>query len=251
MTSIKTKKNLIAIIAEYLLEKFTSKQIQHKLIVTSDDVHPEETSQGIREKREDLESHYDEADYIVPQQVEAAIKHGNRVIKVISADTEVFVLLCYHYLKRDWSQAEVYFEDFQAGKKIVSIRKTVEKHVNIIPSLTALNVISGCDSVPGMFGIGKAKALSALKKMPLEFIGKKEASKDDVIREGKAFVSKTDAAKLTAKPPSLKYLPPTDEALELNISRGHHQGILWDNCILGRCHPPIDPEEVSRLYVML
>ena len=52
-TSIKTKKNLIAIISEYLLEKFiseyllekfTSKQIQHELVVTSDDVQQQNQS---------------------------------------------------------------------------------------------------------------------------------------------------------------------------------------------------------------
>ena len=194
--------------------------------------------------------------------MQAAIKNGSRFIKVISADTDVFVLLCYHYQKRDWSQAEVYMKSFKDGNKIISIRKTVEKHADIIPSITAVHALSGCDSVPGMFNIGKNKALSVLKKMPLNYFGKIESEKDDVLKEGKLFVSKlygmkdssssknrlllwkkkTDSAKLTAKPPALKYLPPTDEALELNLCRGNHQGILWDKCVLGGNLPPIDPE---------
>ena len=190
LSSIKTKKKLIEMIAENLLEMFTTKQIQHKLIVTSDDISPEETSQGIRTKREDLESHFDEADCIITQQVDSAIRHGHTTIKVISADTDVFVLLCYRYLQSDWSRAEVYLEDFQARKGIISIKETVEKNKSIVPSLTALHAISGCDSVPRMFGIGKAKALSVTRKKPLMFIGKLEASKEDVIQEAKSFVSK-------------------------------------------------------------
>ena len=185
LSSIKTKKKLFEIIVENLLEKFTTKQIQHKLTVTSDDIYPEETSQGIRTKREDLESHFDEADYIIPQQVDFGIRHGHTTIKVIS---DVFVLLCYHYLQSDWSRAEVYLEDFQAGKGIISIKETVEKNKSIVSSLTALHAISGCDSVPRMFGIGKPKALSVTRKKPL--IGKLEASKADVIQEAKSFCSK-------------------------------------------------------------
>ena len=120
----------------------------------------------------------------------SAIQHSHTAIKVISADTDVFVLLCYHYLNNDWSRAEVYLEDFQSGKGINRIKKTVEKHKTIVLSPTALHAISGCDSVPRMFGIGKAKALSVLKKMPLETIGKIESSKADVVKEGISFVAK-------------------------------------------------------------
>ena len=190
MSSTKTKENLIEIIASTLLERFTKKKIQHKLIVTSKDVYPEETHQGIRTKRQDLKTHFDEADYIIPQQVNSAIEHSQKVVKVISADTDVFALLCSHYKYNNWSGAEVYLEDFQAEKNIISIKKTVDKHKDIVPSLIALHAISGCDSVPAMFRIGKAKALSVVQKFPLKFIGRLDASEDDVIREGKTFVSK-------------------------------------------------------------
>ena len=56
MSSIQTKKILIEIIAENLLQKFTSLKIKHSLVVTSNDIHPEETCQGRRRKRHDLES---------------------------------------------------------------------------------------------------------------------------------------------------------------------------------------------------
>ena len=127
---------------------------------------------------------------MIPQQVDTAVKLGHTCIKVISADTDVFVLLCYHYLKQNWSTADIYLESFQADKGVISIRRTVETHSSIIPSLTSLHAISGCDSVPKFFGIGKAKALTAIKKMPLDRIGKRDSNMSDVIEEGKRFVVK-------------------------------------------------------------
>ena len=54
---------------------------------------------------------------------------------------------------------------------------------------------------------------------------------------------KTDAAKLSAKPPSLKSLPPTDEALTLNILRSHV--VLLNHCVDGQL-PDIDPLEANH-----
>ena len=54
---------------------------------------------------------------------------------------------------------------------------------------------------------------------------------------------KTDGAKVTAKPPALKSLPPTNEALDVNIKRAHFQAIMWHNSVTGT-PPPLDPCEV-------
>ena len=51
---------------------------------------------------------------------------------------------------------------------------------------------------------------------------------------------KTDATKLTAKPPALRSLSPTDPALELNIKRAHYQAMMWHKCIDGQL-PNKDP----------
>ena len=56
------------------------------------------------------------------------------------------------------------------------------------------------------------------------------------------WINKTDGAKKTAKPPVLQSLPPTDEALEINIKRAHYVAILWKNCITGT-PPELDPLE--------
>ena len=103
--------------------------------------------------------------------------------------------------------------------------------------LVALHAISGCDTVPMMFGIEKVKSLKVVEKVPLVHTGEVNAEFEEVIDEGKRFVAKcygqvetsssknrrtiwinkTDGAKKTAKPPALQSLPTTDEALEINI----------------------------------
>ena len=68
MSSTKSKDNLIEIIADQLLERFTQNKILHKLVITSKDSCPVETRQGTCQKRYDLESIFDETAYILPQQ---------------------------------------------------------------------------------------------------------------------------------------------------------------------------------------
>ena len=56
------------------------------------------------------------------------------------------------------------------------IRSTVERHQAIIPYLLASHSLTGCDSVPNLHNIGKRKALSSVKNVPLIYIGKEESS---------------------------------------------------------------------------
>ena len=79
-------------------------------------------------------------------------------------------------------------EDFKDTNKIIDIGKIVKKHTDM-PSITAVHAISGCDSVPGLFNTGKRKALSKVRNMPLRFIEKIGSQKNDVLQEGKLFVS--------------------------------------------------------------
>ena len=93
------------------------------------------------------------------------------------------------YVVRDWSHANVYMGGFTGEKSLISIRKIVEKHKVLIPSLLAVHALKECDTVPMMFGIGKGKALNDLKKVTLQFLGKKDASYTDFMQESKRFVA--------------------------------------------------------------
>ena len=52
-----------------------------------------------------------------------------------------------------------------------------------------MHALTGCDTVPMMFGIGKAKALAVLKGHPLKHIGNTESDIEDVKKEGRSFIA--------------------------------------------------------------
>ena len=62
----------------------------HKLVVTGEQPCPVEISSEQVKPRHDLETHHEEADNIILQQV---LKCGAKAVSVISDDTDVFILL--------------------------------------------------------------------------------------------------------------------------------------------------------------
>ena len=151
---------------------------------------------------------------------------------------------------------------FDNDGEVISINRTVAKNADIIRFLPACHVISGCDTVPQMHGIGKGKAIGALKNGPLVKFMDEKANKEEFMPEAKAFVArcygcsnisssenrqriweaKTGKAKITGKAKSieLKSLPPTDECLELNILHARYQLMIWQSCLDGS-PPNMDP----------
>ena len=188
LSSNKTKENLIELIAAELIKCANKHSFDNKLVVTSKSPFPKQSHRGITIIRHDMETTFDEADYIIPHQVVIATLEGRKIIKVISADTDVFLLLCHTYQSASLN-ADVFLEDFVSDKNTVSIRKTVEKHAFIIPSILSAHALTGCDTVPMMCGIGKAKTINIMQKLPLVHMGDLDAKEDDVIQEGKLFVA--------------------------------------------------------------
>ena len=119
MNSNRTKQQLIEIIATYFSNIVTKKT----LIVTSHDIYPEEVKNGVMCERVDLVTRYDKTDYIIPHQVDSAICYGKKSMKVISDDTDVFILLSYHFVNSNWSDVKVYLEDFLLVKEQSALRK--------------------------------------------------------------------------------------------------------------------------------
>lgn len=137
---------------------------------------------------------FEEADYIILQQVNSATEQGRKVVKVISADTDVFVLLCGMYIKKNFAGTEVYMDNFNPNKTLINIRRAVEKNIELVPSLIPLHSLTGCDTAP----IRKAKALAVLKKHLLKFLGDSTADIGDVKIEGKSFISRCYGMKDTS-----------------------------------------------------
>ena len=96
-------------------------------MVTSGSPVPEEIHHGQQIRRNDLVSYYEEADYMIPQQLTAVVvANESAVVKVLSADTDVFVLLCAHLWKCKWYLIKLYMDTFSNDRdKLISINKTV------------------------------------------------------------------------------------------------------------------------------
>ena len=157
---------------------------------------------------------------------------------------------------------------FSKDKDLISIQKTVENHTDIMPYLPACHILTGCDTVPKMFRIGKKKALTAVRKIPLKKFMQRDSTKTEYMTEAKDFVAscygckrtsssenrkilwtkKAVTQKITSKGIDLKSLPPTDECLELNIQRARFQLMLWDSSLDGS-PPNLDPCKVTFLFI--
>ena len=113
LPSNKTKESLIELIAGELINWFNKsfENFNTSLIITSKSEFPKQSQNGVTITRYDLKTTFDEADYIIPHQVVTAFQEGNHTIKVISADTDVFLLLC-HFYKVMNINADVLLEDF-------------------------------------------------------------------------------------------------------------------------------------------
>ena len=68
------------------------------------------------------------------------------------------------------------------------VNKNVEKYNDVIPSLITAHLLSGCDTAPTLFGIGKGKVLNVVKTHPLHFLGKESSDVNDFMQEGKQFI---------------------------------------------------------------
>ena len=94
--STETKKQLIELLAEELLRVFTNAPCKKKkkLVITSQSECPVQLYLGIKIVHHSMSTTHEEPNIIIPQQVKTAIEKRATCVKVISADTDVFVLSC-------------------------------------------------------------------------------------------------------------------------------------------------------------
>ena len=149
--STETKKQLIELLAEGLLKVYTNTPCEKKLVITSQSECPVQVHLGIKTLRHGMSTTDEEADVITPQQVITAIEEGATCVKFISDDTDVFVLLLHFYIEQSLS-ATVFFEETGSNRNVTDIRKTAEKQKDVVPSLLAAHSLSGCDSMPKLYG---------------------------------------------------------------------------------------------------
>ena len=77
-----------------------------------------------------------------------------------------------------------------AGRPIVDIRQIALKHKHVTRCLSAVHVLTGCDTVSYLFGIGEATALNGLMGgHHLIELGQHGADKDKLISDAATFVA--------------------------------------------------------------
>ncbi|KAK3883332.1 hypothetical protein Pcinc_012368 [Petrolisthes cinctipes] len=215
---------------------------------------------GIKTPRYDMRTTHEEADVILVQQaIIIATQVKPTCIKVVSDDTDVFILLLYYYRMTNMT-CKLLMEGTSSLRTTANIGATVKRHWNIIPELPAAHAITGCDSVAF---IGKATALKVLAKgVKLTSVGDRTATLDGVIKEATSFVGQCYGGKQTdnmskvrlemwlnktgkrklASPPKLKSIPLTTESFVKNFKKAHYQTIIWKSAL--QPHPTaLDPTD--------
>ena len=76
-----------------------------------------------------METTYEEADVILPQQMMCAAA-TNQCITALSADSDMFVLMAYHYMMKALS-CKALMEGTSANKPSINMGATVKKHKNL------------------------------------------------------------------------------------------------------------------------
>lgn len=62
-------------------------------------------------------------------------------------------------MKKNWVGVEIYMANFIPYKAGISTRQTVEQNRDLVPSLSPLHALTGCDTVLKLYQIGKEKGL--------------------------------------------------------------------------------------------
>ena len=143
LPSSSTKENLIELISSEVCKRFETNKSK-RFVVTSRNPSPEQVQHRVRTKRRDLTSHSDEADYIMLQQVHSILsEEGKKSVKVLSSDTDLFFLLCFHFANY-WAPKDVYIptnirldEDFLKTYFVFVFRRRLDQDKYVRLSLTS------------------------------------------------------------------------------------------------------------------
>ena len=112
----------------------------HKLVKTGENDSPVEIYKGVSIERVDLKTTHEEADNILAHQMVAASEENQKGISVVSDDTDVFVLLLYHYQAQNLTLLVV-MESPIKERVVIDIRQTVQRNNDIVPDLIAAHAL--------------------------------------------------------------------------------------------------------------
>ncbi len=152
LTVTKNKIQLIDMICDELVSSVALLNLPNSFVVTGKSPIPTEVCSGLQIIRPDLKTMHEEADVIIPNQVVYLASLGCCTIKVISDDTDVFVLLLVHYYADKKLTSTLVMEQTSQGRSSVNIGSTVAKHQSIALQLLPAHALTGCDTVASYFG---------------------------------------------------------------------------------------------------
>ena len=192
--------------------------------------------------RADSIAKHDEADISLVSYMLHAASGGARTVRILSDDTDVFVLLVYWCWKVGLT-CQVQMEKWD--RSVLDINATVAELGEKCKGILSMHALSGCDTVSYPNGKGKASALKVLLQNDIHgldtVLGEEDATQHDLMEAGTAFFLTLYGHKKCASmngarhviyykrknPPPLKSLPPTNMNLALHIRRAHLQIMLW------------------------
>ena len=214
-------------------------------------------SQYLRADRQVVYQSTGDADTMI---VQCALQYAieGSVVNVVADDTDVFVLLVYHWQQ---TMADIFLRS-EAGKnqKIWKISDVVDQAGPVVTShLLFLHAWCGCDTTSATFGQGKVGLIKKLKQskevqMISELMMDSNASVEEVGRVGvRLFVivfggKQSDSLNTlrhakymemvaSAKKIDPQKLPPTERAAHYHSLRVHLQVILWKELSVNSINP--------------
>ena len=183
-----TKKELIELLGQGLLGLFTNAPCVKKLVITSQRECPVQMHHGIKALCHGMSTIHEVTDIIILQQVIIAIEERATWVKVISDDTDVFVLLLQLYIEQSLITT-IFLEGAGSNRNVIDIEKTAEKQQDVVPSLLAAHTLSGCDSMLDLYGLGKKSLCFLLQNYMLLYFRETSADTSDVIQERNIFIA--------------------------------------------------------------
>ncbi|MEE8115221.1 MAG: hypothetical protein V3T23_12820, partial [Nitrososphaerales archaeon] len=185
---------------------------------------------------------HDEADITMISHLLMAAECNARVIRILSDDTDVFVLMVYWVYQRN-IQATVQMERWDGA--IWDINTTCDQLGPKCLQLLGMHYITGSDTTSYPYGKGKVSALKTLRagNFPglYSALGELNASHEQLMEAGRTFFCAlygqpegTTMSEMryymytrkSGKPLKLMALPPTEINLFLHILRAHLQTVL-------------------------
>ena len=131
---------------------------------------------------------HEEADVLMVSFIIDAVRDGEKVIRILSDDTDVFAILIF-WVRKLSIKALVQMEKWDGT--VLHINNIVAALGDTSLQLLGMHAVTGCDTVSYPFNKGKLTALSTLREgnFPELYpvVGEETTMLDDLLRRGQTF----------------------------------------------------------------